>query len=744
MCICRQTGAIRSVPPTTADLVARRSSFKPRLCQKKVLRHESYKTHVQGLAKLRGTLVQAPSRAGAATAATGTSQACSGILASKHPLQQTITLFVQHGQPRMHYAKGETDPLEDIRFEVLSNDISIRHAKCKGVAGESMTACSECVQACKARTFKVAIAKQAYVIDLTMLTSHCYHSTAQELERFRAALPERDYQDARLAGQDLDRYLRIKNNLELCRAVAAKFECTPAWRVSASLRRFFEQWLQKPHRSHATDTEAEAHSSLVRGMAESVLAGRCRQEDLVLAARVAAGALRGDVVVESLCTSFLSKMAKGLQDCRQKTTGEFADYPMLSESLTTLGKHEEVVNLLKTFKVNPKKLQVLSLHNDRYPLPYACLNDKAQIRENVLRAAGHLHNAGSRSHFIVDETTWSASWSQVRGLTKGADGTLQDAWVGGSWSKDPEQDYSILDPAAHDRHSLPADRLARLALHVGMQRCDNRTWVFDILVVPRAPGVGSATDTLEMVAAVFQEATTAAGGVAPHGLAFDGGSNNQRLLQIFLGHSDLRLQESLPFFKDCVIDEMLKELPFWPHRFLRHDNRILVAFNGAYHYQKRYSLAHLAGCRKIRHGALFTDLSIELCEGLPHSAYLVTDAQSDTAAAQRMSTPFVGREWQSLGILVHASLGALISACTTGSPGFTREDLCHNAMTALESGTCHIPPHTWLEASDSRQAVDRSTTTQLPKVRPPGDLVLGPPKPGRHGRPIRRGHEVQE
>ena len=189
--------------------------------QKKVLRHESYKTHVQGLAKLRGTLVQAPSRAGVATAATGTSQACSGILASKHPLQQTITLFVQHGQPRMHYAKGETDPLEDIRFEVLSNDISIRHAKCKGVAGESMTACSECVQACKARTFKVAIAKQAYMIDLTMLTSHCYHSTAQELERFRAALPERDYQDARLA---LD-LAALKNIAKKSLRTALDFQC---------------------------------------------------------------------------------------------------------------------------------------------------------------------------------------------------------------------------------------------------------------------------------------------------------------------------------------------------------------------------------------------------------------------------------------------------------------------------------------------------------------------------------------
>ncbi|CAE7212196.1 unnamed protein product, partial [Symbiodinium sp. CCMP2592] len=627
--------------------------FQTATCKKKILRHEAYKTHIQGLAKLRGTLVQAPSRAGAAIVASDTSQPCSGILASKHALHESITLFVQHGQPRMHYAKGETDPLEAIRFEVLSSDISIRHAKCLGVVGQSMTACSECVQASKAKSFKLAVAKQAYVIDLCMLTHHCYHSTAQELEEFRAALPGRDYQLAGLAGQDLDRYLRIKNNLEVCRAIASKFECTPAWRVSDSLRRLFELWLHRPHRSHSTDTEAEAHSSLVRGMAASLVAGRCREKDLVLAARVAAGALRADVIVQSLCTSFLSKMVKGLRDVRQKTTGEFTDYEVLSESLTTLGRHEEVVNLLKTFKVNPKKLKVLSLHNDRYPLPYACLSNKAQIRENCLRAASHLRNAGSRSHFIVD---------------------------------DPDQDYSILDPASHDKHSLPADRLAKLAMHVCMQRCDNRSWVFDILVVPRAPAAGkacTASETLEMVADVFQEATTAAGGVAPHGLAFDGGSNNQRLLQIFLGHSDLRLQESLPFFKDCVIDDMLQQLPFWPHRFLRHDHRILVAFNGAYHYQKRYSLAHLAGCRKIRHGALFADLSIELCSGLPHSAYLVSDAQSDLAAAQRMSTPFVGRQWQSPGVLLHAFVGALICSCTTASPGFSREDLCLNAMSAM-------------------------------------------------------------
>ena len=655
--------------------------FQTQSCKKKVLRHESYQSHIKGLAKLRGTLLQAPSRAGAVVLGSSGSEPCCGIMASKHPLKESIESFVQHGQPRMQHAPQEKDPLEDIRFEVLSQDIGIRSAKCQGQAG-SMTACGPCVQAAKEKGFKAAVAKMAYTIDLCLLTFHSSCSTAQEFESFKASLKERDYYVSGLAGQDWDRYLKIPSKLDLCRAVASKLEAMPAWRVSASLSRFFEQWLKKPHRTHSTDTEAEAYTSLVRDLGAQVLSGKCKDTDLQLASRVAAGALRSDAIVESLVTSFLSKMHCGLQSARQ-TTSAFADYEALSESLGTLGRSQEVADLLRTFKVNPKKLQALSMFNEKYPLPYAALSNLAGLQENCRRALSHLRMAGSRPHLIIDETTWAASWSQVRHLTRGSDGELHDAWVGGAWSLTESEDYSILDPASYDKDSLPQSKLAKLAIHVCVQRPDSRRWLFDICVLPRAPGVGSAHDTLEVLARVFEQATISAGGVAPSGAAFDGGSSNNKVLQAFLGQLPPALLQSLPFFRECILDRSLQELPFWPHAFLRHEGRILLGFNGAYHLQKRFSLAHLAGCRKIRHGGVFTELSIMLSHGLPHAAYLVADAQSDLAAAQRSSPPFLGKSWLSLGALVHASLGALICAATTASIGYNRHDLAHNAITAL-------------------------------------------------------------
>ena len=110
--------------------------------------------------------------------------------------------------------------------------------------------------------------------------------------------------------------------------------------------------------------------------------------------------------------------------------------------------------------------------------------------------------------------------------------------------------------------------------------------------------------------------------------------------------------------------------------------QILVAMNGAWHWQKRFSLAHLSGCRKIRHGGVFVDLSCELTCGLPHAAYLASDVQSDLAACQRLSPPYTGRSWISLGVQVHSLIGALVCSCTTGSVGFDQADVCFNAAAA--------------------------------------------------------------
>ncbi|CAE7455070.1 unnamed protein product [Symbiodinium sp. KB8] len=643
----------------------------------RVLRHEQYKTHVEGLRKLRGDAAIQPANAGAQKAdPAGPRRECAGLLASKLVLKDSIETFVQFGQPRLLYNEHETDWLASVSFQVLPQDIAVRSTGCKGFL-EGLSACSACVKAANQRKFKEALAKQVFMIDLCVLSYKCIYCPADELHSFKEELRQRDYQQQNLAGSDLDRLLRIKDNLEVSRAVAARVDTTPAWRVSSSLRKFWDAWLTRPQKHHQTSTEAEAYGCLARGMMDAVASGRAREFDLVLAARVASGALRTDVLVESLTTSFLAKFKDGLADCKRRTTSAFANFQVLSESLTTLGRHAEVDSLLRSFCVNPRSMPSLSLVTERYPQPFVSLNNLPVLRDSYMRGLTLLKAAGARAHLICDETTWSPDWSQVRRVCWNEAGEPVDRIVGGAWHADADKDMSLLDPDEHDRTKLPREKLAKLALHIGMARTDCTRFVFDICVLPRPQGVGSAEETLDVVARVFHECTEASGR-PPNGLAFDGGSNNAKLLQTFLGLLEPEKMQSLPFFSQCSVKQIPK-LPCWGFGYLTYKDEILVAMNGAWHWQKRYSLAHLSGCRKIRHGGVFVDLSCELSCGLPQAAYLASDVQSDLAACQRLSPPYTGKTWCSLGVNVHSLIGALVCSCTTGSVGFSQEDICFNA-----------------------------------------------------------------
>ena len=544
----------------------RQIQFGTQTCEAKVRRHEQYKTHVEGLRKLRGDAAIQPANAGVQKPdPAGPRQECAGLLASKLVLADSIATFVQCGQPRLLYSEHETDWLASVSFQVLPQDIAVRSTECKGFL-EGLSACSAYVKAANQRKLKQALAKQVFMIDLCVLSYKCIHTPAEELQSFKEELRQRDYQQQNLAGSDLARLLRISNNLEVCRAVPARLDTTPAWRVSSSLRKFWDAWLTRPQKHHQTSTEAEAYGCLARGMMDAVASGRAREFDLVLAARVAAGALRSDVLVESLTTSFLAKFKEGLAECRRRTTSEFANFQVLSESLATLGRHAEVDSLLRSFCVNPRSLPALSLVTERYPQPYVSLNDPPMLRESYMRGSTLLKAAGTRPHLVCDETTWAPDWSQVRRVCRNEAGELVDRIVGGAWHADPAKDMSLLDPDEHDRTKLPREKLAKLALHIGMSRRDCTRYMFDICVLPRPPGVGSAEETLDVIAHVFHECTEASGR-PPNGLAFDGGSNNVRVLQAFLGQLDDEKMQSLPFFRHCCI-KSIPNLPCWGFGYL--------------------------------------------------------------------------------------------------------------------------------------------------------------------------------
>ena len=675
----------------------------------KLDRHETYQRHQAGLKKLMGVDVPAasPRDGETETVAQGTRSTarCTGVSSSNPSLplfryKESWENFAYAGQPRTNFASGESDPMDGVLLQVVSDGVVLQSQRCTGQANSGGIVCNECLGLSKKKALRSYVAQKSYLVDLAMLTWKAFHSPAADYDAFTQTMLGRDYRQFGVAGGDLERLLSAPSKIDLCKRVYQKFHCIPVWRQGASLKRLMSCWLQKPQHYHSHDVEAEAYGTLCMNMTSAIANGSARELDLRLASKVAAGALRHDVVVESLVTSFLMQIKKGLSDCVRQTTGAFANYEALAEALGTLGRSSEVKELLATFKVNPKKLPTVDLRNQQYPGAFLALNSKDQLMQSIRSAVALLKTAGGRPHIIVDETTWSPSWDQVRGIRHDDQGRLADGIVGGSWSPVSENDWSMLDAEIYSPQNLSSEYLAKLALHVVIQRADNVQYTFDIAVLPRPQGIGTAEETMQIVAQVL-DGCVQANGIAPQGCAFDGGSNNNLVNQALAGVLDAAKMEALPFFRECTVHDL--PFSYWAYRMVRHRQELLVSMNGAYHWQKRYSLQFIAGCRSIFLGGLWVDITAELGAGLPIHAYMAMDQQSDAAAVQRLSPPFLGQGWSSLGIHIHALISALICSSTTGSIGFAKTDIALNAFTGYYCLVLHAAENWRRFPQDFRQ-----------------------------------------
>ena len=200
----------------------------------------------------------------------------------------------------------------------------VQSSKCQGVLGpHDRSCCKACFALVKWDKFRAYIAKKGYMLDLLKLVWKSFHATAAELHEFRAAMSNRDYTQTGLAGDDVMAILRIKDKMQLARKVKTKIECSPAWRFSASMKSVVSTWLVKPQHHHASETEALAYAGLSQELSQSIAAGRVRQLDVQLAAKVASGALRSEPIIESLRASFLMTFKENLHMYKRRTTSAF-------------------------------------------------------------------------------------------------------------------------------------------------------------------------------------------------------------------------------------------------------------------------------------------------------------------------------------------------------------------------------------------------------------------------------------
>ena len=281
----------------------------------KLLKHERAHKHRLGLVALGLGEAVAAATSEAQSAQSQLVEAerpgrCHGVsvtdpLSHLYPMADSFKDFFAAGMPRTVYAPNESDPLANVTFEISDHGNAVRARNCEGKCEARDVACSACVRATKSKLFKIAVAQKAFDMSLCVLCWKALNETADATESYKQHVRSRDFMILGLAGSNFESYAEVKSPLELARKVRSRFDCTPLWRLSESWKSYLDSRLPSASLFCDSDAEATAHNALTSALSTAVLEGRAKELDLRLAARVAAGGLRGEALVQGLVTTFL-------------------------------------------------------------------------------------------------------------------------------------------------------------------------------------------------------------------------------------------------------------------------------------------------------------------------------------------------------------------------------------------------------------------------------------------------------
>ena len=457
--------------------------------------------------------------------------ACAGIrignpASTLYPLEWTIKSFCYAGQPRTIYSEQEQDPLGNMILEVHP-EITFRAKSCSHERDRRRIACSECLAQARNKGMHRALSQRAFDIDLVMLAYKAAHTTTEDVHRFLAEIRSRDYYVLGLAGQNLDDLTKNCTGLKLVRRIRSRFDTTPSWRKSESFKQYLATYLTTTSLYHQGDLQMGAHTALSNALASAVQEGTARTLELDLAARVAAGGLRADAVVEQLVTSFLLRSKTALE--RPNSSRHLTEVGAMSEALCTLGRRKEVDALLSRFGINARSVPKPSIRCTLLPQAFGALSSSSQLRASYMMAARHLGGVSQRLHVIYDETVWSPSAEQCPGFLGEEEEDLRAVIVGGQWSDNHLDAWHYLDAEQWAAEGVPVDKLAKLTLHWVVCLPTNPRWAFDTCCLPRRPKAFTADEMLRHCAVYLHQVTEASGGLPPRSLAYDGATGHRQL-----------------------------------------------------------------------------------------------------------------------------------------------------------------------------------------------------------------------
>eukprot|EP00439_Symbiodinium_sp_Y106_P050822 s5546_g6.t1 len=404
----------------------RNISFQSQTNQEKVHRHERGVFHQRGLQRL-GMVAAAPQGDGDEVVEPEQGQLvlasheCQGVSSDDntmplHPIRDSLLNWACAGQPSTRYAEGEKDPLLQIQFRFQEQSVFARSSKCQGRHDRSQAACAECSKEAGNRDMQRHVCRMSYLVDLCTLAHKLSHCTEADSQDFVKVIEAREYMTAGYAGDDFAKFLKKKSRLEQVRSIIHKFVCIPAWRLGPSLKSLINHWLPSTPTFCAGDVESSAHSCLVQQLSTAVRDGRCRTTDLELAAKIAAGGLRGDALVQGLVSSFLYTFCTDLQTKRYKTTSRFLTaMGATEEALLTLGHSEDMKELLQRFGVNRRALPTSRVLDPLLPQPFLSLSSTEQLTQAITCISTHLKLGLEHRPFLMfDETVMEANFELMR------------------------------------------------------------------------------------------------------------------------------------------------------------------------------------------------------------------------------------------------------------------------------------------------------------------------------------------
>lgn len=268
---------------------------------------------------------------------------------------------------------------------------------------------------------------------------------------------------------------------------------------------------------------------------------------------------------------------------------------------------------------------------------------------------------GSRNYIIAfDETYWSPTFDLLpAGANK--NGIL----IGGPWG---HGNLNLSRLSSAEGKNVDHNTACRMSLSFCIARADTSSQVYDVNLVPIAPGGGSGKSSffLDLLDQLLANCVLCHG-CPPISCAWDGGLSNAKIGRFFLGMvSRAELDSSPRFFARCQV--IKPKLPYWLYGALKYDSRFFVFGNtDLLHQLKRLSLNAFDSTRTMSFGSCQVScIGHHLDHGLPALAFTQSDRMSDKQALHRLCAGHLSKHPVDCGASLVMLLSALLSSAWLG------------------------------------------------------------------------------